>query len=194
MFRKKSVELQSLNVVEVKFPGITELATQVVKFVKSHFEVLNIDNQHGDFVLSREEYERATIANQLDNKSYEYTHFHLYLPEGTASTKLILVLKTKVALSIDLWPPFLEWAAAMHDHLIENYFSYSSVHIDQNSSFVEVHSTMPLVIYEHDLFHEIFWNHISISRLVASNLYEQEFFRPPAVANLIELAPPNPGH
>jgi len=132
---------------EPKFPGFAEISESVYQFVKNHYPYDPKSNaDHGDFVVR--------------GQQGTFTHYHVFAPKVGYGEHVILRLNTIILRRIDDADAALNFVNNANQELSHSACLSHLILRKTEGNFIMSASQTVLLEYDHNLFHDIFSNHI----------------------------------
>lgn len=128
------------------FPGAEVLKKSVFDFVRTHYtHTTDSDMDHGDY--------------KVNGQSGRYTHYHVYEPDLGHGKHVILRLNTVILANVTDQAAALNFVNSANQEL-SHAACLSHLVFGGEGSFIMSASQTVLLEYDHDLYHDIFSNHI----------------------------------
>jgi hypothetical protein len=132
---------------ESRFPGFDDVSNKVYSFIEGHYAVHpDCSNVHGDF--------------QVDGQSGNMTHYHVFEPQVGYGEHVILRLNTVLLSNIQDVQAGLNFVNFANQELSHSACLSHLIFRQGSSNFIMSASQTVLLDYDHNLFHDIFSNHI----------------------------------
>ena len=130
-----------------KFQGFTSLSDSVLQFVENHYPYdPDSSNVHGDFAVR--------------GQSGCTTHYHVFEPQVGFGEHAILRLNTVILSEIDDVEAGINFVNCANQQLSHAACLSHLIFSQAETNFIMSASQTVLLEYDHNLFHDIFSNHI----------------------------------